>query len=77
MSKEIRQMIIKANSPIQPLNKGKREKVFLNGYEIWLDREKLMLYDKEYSAGDGIYIFSQHLTKDERRQILDYMEYGR
>ena len=76
MSKEIRQMIIKANSPIQPLNKGKREKVFLNGHEIWLDREKLMLYDKEHSAGDGIYIFSQHLTKDERRQILDYMEYG-
>lgn len=58
---------------------------------MWLDREKLMLYDKEDSQhgigfdvsysrtgeGDGIYIFSQHLTKDEKRQLTDYMKYGR
>ena len=54
---------------------------------MWLDREKLMLYDKEDSQhgigfdvageGDGIYIFSQHLTKDEKRQLTDYMKFGR
>ena len=54
---------------------------------MWLDREKLMLYDKEHSQngigfdiageGDGIYIFSQHLTKDEKRQLTDYLKYGR
>lgn len=64
---------------------SKREKIFLNGYEMWLDRDKLMLYDKEKSQhgigfdvasnDDGIYVFSQHLTKDEKRQITDYMKY--
>ena len=59
-------------------DEGKREKIFLNGYEMWLDRDKLMLYDKEDSQEcDGIYIFSQHLTKDEKRQLTDYMKYGR
>ena len=57
--------------------KSRREKTYLNGYEMWLNREKLMLYDKEDSAGDGIYIFSQHLTKDEKRQLTDYIKYGR
>jgi len=71
----------------QFLNEGKREKIFLNGYEMWLDRDKLMLYDKEESnngihfdmsgEGDGISIFSQHLTKDEKRQLLDYIKYNR
>lgn len=69
------------------LNESKREKIYLNGYEMWLDRDKLMIYDKEESkhgigfdvAGenDGIYILSQHLTKDEKRQLLDYMRFGR
>jgi hypothetical protein len=71
----------------QFLNKGKREKIFLNGYEMWLDRDKMMIYDNEQSQkgisfdvsgeGEGTYIFSQHLTKDEKRQLLDYIKYGR
>lgn len=66
---------------------SKREKIFLNGFETWLDREKLMIYDKEQSKngihfdiageGDGISIFSQHLTKDEKRQLSDIIKYGR
>lgn len=66
---------------------SKREKVFLNGFEMWLDRERLMLYDKEESKhgtnfdvageGDGIYIFSSHLTKDEKKQLTEYLKYGK
>ena len=69
------------------VNESKREKIFLNGYEMWLDRDKLMLYDKESSEkgipfdvageGDGIYIFSNHLTADEKRQLTDYLKYRR
>lgn len=69
------------------VNESKREKIFLNGYEMWLDRDKLMIYDSEISnkgihfdvagEGDGIYIHSQHLTKDEKRQISDYLKYGK
>ena len=68
------------------LNESKREKIFLNGYEMWLDRDKLMLYDKEQSQngipfdiageGDGIYIFSNHLTSDEKRQLVNYIKYN-
>lgn len=71
----------------EPTNESKREKIFLNGYEMWLDRDKLMIYDSEVSKngihfdvagkGDGIYIHSQHLTKDEKRQISDYLKYGK
>ena len=53
---------------------------------MWLDRDKLMLYDKEYSQngipfdiageGDGIYIFSNHLTSDEKRQLVNYIKYN-
>ena len=66
---------------------SKREKIFLNGFEMWLDRDKLMIYDKEQSkngiifdvAGtdDGISINSQYLTKDEKRQLADIIKYGR
>ena len=27
--------------------------------------------------GDGIYIFSNHLTADEKRQLTDYLKYRR
>ena len=72
---------------LKKFNESKREKIFLNGYEMWLDRDKLMLYDKESSEkgipfdvageGDGIYIFSNHLTADEKRQLTDYLKYRR
>lgn len=66
---------------------SKREKIFLNGFETWLDRDKLMIYDKEESkngmpfdvagTGDGISIYSQFLTKDEKRQLADIIKYGK
>jgi hypothetical protein len=85
MSEEIRKQINKVKNFGQFLNesKTKREKVFLNGYEYWLDREKQVLYDKEESTNgihydtDGISIWSSHLTKNERQQLLDYIKYGR
>lgn len=61
--------------------KTKKEKVFINGYEYWIDIEKMVLYDKEESKNgihyenDGISIRSSHLTKDERRQLMDYLKY--
>jgi hypothetical protein len=87
MSKEMREQINRVKNFGQFLNEGKREKIFLNGYEMWLDRDKMMIFDKEDTKngihfdiageGDGISIFSQHLTKDEKRQLLDYIKYGR
>ena len=41
------------------LNESKREKIFLNGYEFWLDREKQVLYDKEESK-NGIHYDSDN-----------------
>ena len=78
MSKEMKKPINKVNDFGQFSNESKikREKVFLNGFEFWLDREKKVLYDKEEST-DGISILSSHMTKNERQQLLDYIEYGR
>lgn len=64
-------------------SKTKIEKVFLNGYEYWLNRKKLVIYDKEeykngiYYYSDGISIKSNRLTNNEKQQILDYINYGR
>ena len=64
------------------MSEQKREKVFLNGYEYWLDREKQVLYDKEdaingvYYSDDGVSIWSSHLTKNERQQLLNHIRYN-
>jgi uncharacterized protein YaaR (DUF327 family) len=57
-------------------SKNKREQVFLNGYEYWLDIENRVLYDKEDSTS-GTSIYSHHLTNNEREQLLDYIKFGR
>jgi hypothetical protein len=83
MSKEMREQIDNFKNFLLKESKSSREKVFLNGYEYWLDREKQVLYDKEESTNgihydtDGISIWSSHLTKNERQQLLDYIKYGR
>ena len=51
------------------------EKFFLNGYEWWLDREKQFIYDNKESI-KGTSIYSIHLTKNEKQQVLDYIKYG-
>lgn len=61
------------------LNDSKKEKVFINGFEYYLDREKLLIYDNNDNDNneDGMSIYSNHFTKNEREQILDYIKYGR
>jgi hypothetical protein len=65
----------------------KRKKIFLNGYEMWIDISKLvssrhiMLFDKEDSKngigfdvlGSG-YVNDNHLTKGEQKQLSDYIK---
>jgi len=58
------------------MDKEKKEKVFINGYEYFLDRVRLLLYDKEYGV-DGIPIRSNHLTENEKKQVFDYIRYGK
>lgn len=59
----------------------KREKIFLNGFEFWLDREKKVLYDKEESKNgipyddNGTSLWSSHLTENERQQLLNYIKH--
>ncbi len=76
MSKEMRELINKVKNFGQFLNESKKEKVFVNGFEYYLDREKLLIYDKDNSE-EGMSIYSNHFTKNEREQILDYIKYGR
>ncbi len=59
-------------------DKGKnREKFVLNSYETWLDRDKLKIYPyRDSEEEDGISIYSNHLTKQEKRQIKRFIEFG-
>ena len=51
---------------------NKKEKIFINGFEYYLDRENLLIYDKD-NSNDGISIYSNRLTKNEKEQIKKYL----
>lgn len=55
-----------------------RKKIYINGFEWWLDINSTppMIYISEYSK-DGFSVYSKHFTIDERKQVLDYIKYGR
>jgi len=58
------------------LNESKKEKIFINGFEYYLDRDNLLIYNKE-DSNDGISIYSNRLTKNEKDQIWNYIKFGR
>jgi len=64
-----------------------REKIFLNGYEMWIDRKdypSLILYNSENSknglpvdihgAGNYIWVSSSDLTTEEKNELIDYIK---
>lgn len=66
--------------------KFKREKIFLSGYEMWLDRRygaALLIFDKEDSKHGicvdamgtypHLYISALDLTKEEKKELADYL----
>jgi hypothetical protein len=66
------------------LNEGNKEKIFLNGYETWLDRSGypvIWLYPSETSKNgipvdvlyDGERIGSSDLSDIEKKELLDYL----
>jgi len=58
--------------------KTMREQIFINGHIYYLDRNKMKIYEnKNSNEDDGISVYSGHLTKNEKRQIEDYIKYGR
>lgn len=81
----MREQINKIKNFGQTLNENKRnlEEVIINGYVYWLDRDRMVLYASKDSVNgihydtDGISVWSNHLTKNERQQLLDYLKYGR
>lgn len=67
-------------------NESKRQKISLNGYDMWLDKEKSIIFDSENSKnglhfdvlgeGDKIYIGSHVLSKEEKEELLKYIKNG-
>ena len=74
MSKEMREQIDNFKKFI--LKESKKEKIFINGFEYYLDRDNLLIYNKE-DSNDGISIYSNRLTKNEKEQIWDFIKFGR
>ena len=60
MSKEMREI---DNFKKFILKESKKEKIFINGFEYYLDN--LLIYNKE-DSNDGISIYSNRLTKNEK-----------
>ncbi len=64
-----------------------REKIYINGYEMWIDRKDypaLIIYDSENSkhglpvdilgTGNNIWVSSLDLTTVEKKQLIDYIK---
>lgn len=53
-----------------------KEKIYVNGYEYWIDisSNPVKLYETK-NADHGVLMDSVTWTKDERRQIREYMLY--
>jgi hypothetical protein len=53
-----------------------RIKIYINGFEWYLDNTKTipMLYEDE-TSNDGYSIYTNFFTTDERRQVFDYIKY--
>ena len=62
MSKEMREI---DNFKKFILKESKKEKILINGFEYYLDRDNLLIYNKE-DSNDGISIYSNRLTKNEK-----------
>lgn len=54
-----------------------REKIHINGYDYWLDKEEEKIYPSELSTNGVFFMDSIHVTKDEKRQINNYIKYGK
>jgi len=54
-----------------------REKIYINGFEYWMDcnSNPIMFYDSEFSK-NGISINYSKWTKDELRQIREFLKYN-
>jgi hypothetical protein len=68
------------------LGESKRQKISLNGYDMWLDKEKSVIFDSENSKhglhfdvlgeGDNVYIGSHILSDSEKEELLKYIKNG-
>jgi hypothetical protein len=63
---------------------NKREKISLGGYEMWLDRKRSILFDKENSRygtvfdvmgiPPHIHISALNFTKEEKIELANYIK---
>lgn len=61
-----------------------REKIFLNGYGMYLDRERSILFPEENSkhglpfdvmdGGDHIWVSCRYMTENEKKQLVNYLK---
>lgn len=56
-----------------------RQKIQINGYDFWLDKKAMVLYDKEDSKNGlvfdvvcGHHIRCSHMTEFERNELSKY-----
>lgn len=57
---------------------AERKKIFVDGFEWYLDKKSTppMLYHTS-NGNEGISVYSNHFMADERKEILDYIKYGK
>jgi len=53
-----------------------RKKVFVNGFEWWIDTVKYIIYETSTST-EGTSLFSNFLTGSERKQFYNKLRYDR
>jgi hypothetical protein len=53
----------------------KRTRVFINGFEWWIDESLPVTLFETKEATEGTSLFSNHVTPNERTQVTNQLKY--
>jgi hypothetical protein len=51
-----------------------KQEILINGYKFWIDGKNIIYSGPTEMVGVGLY--SKHVTENERKQILNQLNYG-
>ena len=52
-----------------------KKEITINGYKFWIDDKNIIYSSLTETVGIGLY--SRHVTQNERKQVLDQLQYGK
>lgn len=52
-----------------------KQEITINGFKFWIDNKNVIYSGSTETVGIGLY--SSHVTENERKQVLNQLQYGK